>query len=69
MTRMKVFGSPALGIPISDAKRLRGLARRAAADCVKGEWQTSCTQSRDVLEKAITRLELDEPRLAVSVRS
>jgi len=69
VNRMKVFCSPALGIPISDAKRLRGLARWAAADFFKGERQTFCTQSRDVLEKAITRLELDEPHLAVCVRS
>ena len=69
VNRMKVFGSPALGIPISDAKRLRGLVRRAAADFVTGERQTFRTQSWDVLEKAITRLELDEPRLAVCVRS
>jgi len=69
VNRMKVFGSAALGIPISNTERLRGLARRAAADFVKGERQTFCTQSRDVLEKAITQLELDEPRLAVCVQS
>jgi len=69
VNRMKVFGSHALGIPISDAKRLRGLARRAEADFVKGERQTFCTQSRGVIERAITLLELDEPRLAVRVRS
>jgi len=69
VSRMKVFGSAALGIPISAAERLRGFARQAAADFVKGERQAFCTQNRDELEKAITRLELDEPHLAVRVRS
>jgi len=69
VNRMKVFGSAALGIPISNAQRLRGLDRWAAAEFVKGERQTFCTQNRDVPEQEVTRLELDEPRLAVCVRS
>jgi len=66
---MRVVGDLSLGIPATDAKRLRGLARQAAAGLVKGKGQSCCSQSRAPLETAITLLEQKEPRLAVCERS
>ena len=61
LNNMQDFGSPALTRLTFDTKRVRGEARRAAVGLVNGERQTFCTESRDVLEKAIVRLDLDEP--------
>jgi len=71
INRMKVVGASPLGIAPTDANRLRALARRAAADFARGEGErrTFCSQTRAAMEKAITYLEDNEPRLAVCERS
>ena len=71
MNRMKVVGASPLGIAPSDANHLWALARRAAADFVRGEGErhTFCSQTRAAMKKAITYLYDNEPRLAVSERS
>jgi len=69
VNRMKVVGELSLGIPATDAKRLRGLARQTAAGLVKGKGQSFHSQSRALLETAITFFEQKEPRLAVCERS
>jgi len=69
VNRMKVVGDLSLCVPATDAKRLRGLSRQAAAGLVKGKWQSCCSQCRASLETAVTFLEQKEPRLSVCERS
>jgi len=71
INQMKVVGASPLGIAPTDANRLRALTRRAAADFARGEGErhTFCSQTRAAMEKAITYLEDNEPRLAVCERS
>jgi len=58
INRMKVVGESPLGMAPTDANRLQGLARWAAADFTHGggEHHTFCFQTRAAMEKAITYL-------------